>query len=494
MVVVTDADRRVTWVNQTYTAVTGWTLDEVRGLPAGARTHGPLTDKRVTEQLGNTLRQGRSVSGVEVVNYRKSGEPYTLLLNIEPVRNIDREVIAYFSIQMDVTERRKLEKSNAQLQYHLQAAQRLLKLGLVKFDRVTQQLKWTSEINEIFEIDKSTTGGSLGDLRKFVAIEALPELQERIDKSLATGEEFDHDFPIVTTNGHRRWVRVCGVPERQDRNWRGPETWTIQDISVYKELYEQKRLNNEKLRIMVGERTTRLEEANRSLEVFSHALSHDLKKPVRHMASFSEIVKSSIVAGDVDAAMVYCDKVISAGNRLSSLIDGMLAFSRLGRKGIHCCMVDMRKLTTECIGEVSASFPSQAFTASGVDDLPVVWADPVLTREVWSNLLDNAFKYSGMREVTCLNFASVESVDGWTLSIRDNGLGIEAGDALDIFGMFTRVDADASISGDGIGLAMCKRIIQSHGGRIWVESAQQEGSTFCVYLPRTAPSSGFGEI
>ncbi len=494
MVVVTDAYQRVTWVNQTYTHVTGWTLEEVRGSPAGRHTHGILTDKRVTALLSSSLRQGQSVSGVELVNYRKSGEPYTVLLNIEPIRDAKRDIVAYFSIQSDVTEKRKLEKTNAQLQYHLQAAQALLKLGVVRVDREKKALHWSPEVNEIFELDSASAGGRLSDLIAFMSPADQEALRKKVGESITAGQAFDQEFPIITAKGNRRWVRFCGAPEREQHAWRSPDTWTIQDISIYKELIEQKHLNNERLHHMVSERTRRLEEANRSLEAFSHALSHDLKKPLRHMVSYAEIVKDAIASDDKSAARNYCEKVVAAGSRLSSLVDGMLAFSRLGRKGLACSSVDMKPLVIECLSETAASFPSQAYSVSGLESLPTVWADPTLMREVWSNLLDNAFKYSCMCAATRLQFATQEAFDGWTLSVSDNGRGIDPAHTASVFEMFFRTAHDTAIGGDGIGLAMCKRIVESHGGRIWAEAAPEGGTTIFVHLPRASAVSSFGTL
>ena len=486
MVVITDAHQRVTWVNRTYTHVTGWTLEEIRGSLAGKKTHGTLTDKGALALLGATLRQGKSISGVELVNYRKSGEPYTVLLNIEPIRDAKRNIVAYFSIQSDITEKRCLESSNMRLQYHLQAAQALLKLGIVRFDRAKQELHWSSEVNDIFDLCPSKTTGRLSDLVAFMSTASQEKMQQKVAESIATGKDFDHEFPIITAKGNRRWVRFCAALEREKHAWRSPDTWTIQDISIYKELIEQKNLNNDRLQDMVSERTHRLEEANRSLEAFSHALSHDLKKPLRHMVSYSEIVKDVIATGDHEAALSYCDKVISAGSRLSSLIDGMLAFSRMGRKGLTCSWVDMKLLVTECLNEAVASFPSQPYSVSGLEELPTVWADPTLMREVWSNLVDNAFKYSSMRSTTHLHLTSVEAPDGWSLSISDNGRGIDPSHAASIFEMFFRSMHDTDIGGDGIGLALCKRIVESHGGRIWAEVAPGGGTTVLVQLPRAS--------
>jgi len=494
MVVITDAEQRIRWVNLTYTRVTGWTLEEVQGKRAGELVRGPMTDRLVSERLGERLKQGQSVCGVEMVNYRKNGEPYTVSLNIEPIRDGQGQVLAYFSIQSDVSEKRALESANAQLQHHLQVAQRLARLGRVHFNPDTRTMQWSSEVYSILELPQDDVPKTFSALLRFVSLEAQQELQKWLKQVMKTGAEFDHELPITTHQGRRRWVRCRGVPERQGNSIRPPGTWTIQDVTIYRELIEQKRLTNEKLRAMVEERTLNLAEANHSLEAYSHALSHDLKKPIRHMVSYAEIVQESLVADDIASAQAYCRKIVAAGTRLQSLIDGMLEFSRMGRRGIGPAWVATADLVKECLSEVAASFSGHRFSACGQDTLPEVWADPVLLREVWANLIDNAFKYSACQELTQLDFACASEEVGWTLSLRDNGCGFNPSMRSHIFQMFGRANPDGAIAGDGIGLALCQRIIQAHGGRIWAESVPGEGSAFFVFLPRVSPGSNFASL
>lgn len=490
MVVITDAQQRIRWVNQTYTQVTGWTFEEVRGRKAGELVHGPGTDRQTAHQMGDQLRQGKAVSGIELVNYRKNGQPYIVLLNVEPIRNQYGQTVAYFSIQSDVTEKRALERSNAQLQHHLQVAQQLARLGRVEFDPVTRQMRWSAEVYDILEAEPGQIRQQFRELVARVEAEARAELGHKIALTLTTGTEFDLELPIVTCRGNRRWVRCKGAPERRESGFHPPGTWTIQDVTVYRELIEQKHLTNEKLQAMVLDRTRNLEEANRSLEAFSHALSHDLKKPIRHMVSYSEIVQEALATGDVPAAASYCKRIVAAGGKLQSVIDGILSFSRLGRGGLNLEKVDMSQLLQECLSDTVNSFPGRAVIVTGMEQLPEVWADPVLMREVWCNLLDNALKYSAMQEQTRLDLVCGRDNTAWTISLKDNGCGFDPSHQAQIFEMFGRADPQGAIPGDGIGLALCQRIVQSHGGRIWAESAPGAGSTFHVVLPASPDLSG----
>lgn len=246
MVVITDAEQRIRWVNRTYTRVTGWDLKEVQGKRAGEFLKGPKTDRRVTELVGHHLRQGLSISSVETVNYRKNGDPYAVSLSIEPIRDSNGNPVAYFSIQSDITERRTLEQANAHLQHHLLMAQRLARLGRVEFHADTRRMRWSSEVYSILEIPKDNGAPkSLKALLSHVMPFAKRNLLGRRRQVLENGDEFDHELPITTRNGQQRWVRCRGVPEHDGENVLPPSTWTLQDVTVYRELIEQKRLTNQ---------------------------------------------------------------------------------------------------------------------------------------------------------------------------------------------------------------------------------------------------------
>lgn len=485
MVVITDADQRIRWVNHTYTKVTGWTLEEVMGKRPAQLLHGPSTDPTLSREVGTRLKQGLSISSVEMTNYRKCGEPYTVSLNIEPIRDFNGEIIAYFSIQNDVSERRALERANSRLQRELQIAQELAKIGRIHIDSKTGKAKLSGEAHALFELPQQDPSKLCSRLLELVSPKDRESLRQKMRLMMDSGRELDEEIEIITPKGRRRWIRCRARPEQLGNKLQAPETWTVQDVSVYRELLEQKRLTNEKLRLLVDERTHHLEEAYRSLEAFSHALSHDLKKPVRHMVSYSQIVEEALENQDIESAKAYCRKIVQAGNLLQSQIEALLDFSRLGKRGLSPSWVSMPDLVSTCLAQVSASFQSHAFTASGIEALPSVWADPALLREVWMNLLDNAFKYSKESHETVLDFSSVETDQGWTVSIQDNGSGFDQALHEQIFQMFGRASHRSDVAGDGIGLALCQRIVHAHGGRIWAESSPSQGAVFRVFLPKS---------
>lgn len=486
MVVVADADYRIQWVNPAFSRVTGWSVIECKGRKASEILHGPQTTEAARRRLRMKLDQGKTVSGEEIVNYRKNGESYTVRLNIEPIRDAEDRVVAYFSIQTDVSEQRRLEESEERLRKHLEVAQQLARIGTIEHDPTHRRLRWSSEVFRILGREEDTAPHDFQEFLRAVPETHRPGVERAVARSRETGRAFEAEFPVLSQQGQSRWVRCKGrMPhDTQGSGQAAPSTWMIQDVTADHVLMEERRQSNVRLNEMVRERTRELEEANLALEEFSHALSHDLKKPLRHMVSYSELARESLLADRSDAALLYCDKVIAAGGRLHQLVESMLKLSRLGRQAVTRQSVSMDALVADVLHEVRMQYPGRVIRVRGLKRFPVVQADPVLFREVWVNLIENALKYSADQVEVSLLFGSFERDDQIRMWIKDTGPGFDVSKSGMIFEMFGRADASAKVSGDGIGLALVRRIVESHGGRVWARSRPRHGATFIVALPK----------
>lgn len=485
MVVVTDAERRIKWVNATYTRTTGWTLEECAGKRPRELLHGPATDTADLSRLANLLRQKVSVSNFELVNYKKSGEPYHVSLNIEPIHDSAGAVYAYLSIQSDITERRQLELRTIELSQRLEVAQRLARLGRIETDLASGRSRWSSEVYRILGMSPDETPRGFDDLLAFAHPEDLPALERATGASNGRGDEVELEFRVVGVHGGRRWVRCRGVPLLDGGGYRAPVVWSVQDITLYKERLEEKRLRNEVLNQLVLARTRKLEESNRALEEFSYALSHDLRTPLRHVVGFAELLKEELGSGSFDACAPYCDRILGAAGKMQRLIEGMLSFARFGRDGLRVAPIDLAELIRDVVAGLASDAGPSEIRWRIEQGLPTVQGDPVLMREVWVNLLGNALKYSGHRDISEIEVGWHAHPEGWVLFVRDNGVGFDPAQADKLFGMFQRLHRSGRFPGEGIGLALVRRIVESHGGRIWATSRVDQGATFYFFLPAT---------
>jgi light-regulated signal transduction histidine kinase (bacteriophytochrome) len=211
--------------------------------------------------------------------------------------------------------------------------------------------------------------------------------------------------------------------------------------------------------------------ANQELDAFSYTVAHDLRAPVRALDGFAGILAEE--HGDdlgQDGRGVLA-RIRAATSRMESLIDGLLSFARLSREEPKLREVDMRSMAEGVAAELR---PADARHLLTVDDLPPCNADPALMRQVWTNLLSNALKYSRNQAQPRIE---VGFSDG-AYFVRDNGAGFDMAHSGNLFGVFSRLHRHDDFEGTGVGLAITRRIIERHGGRIWAQAAPGEGATF----------------
>ncbi|MDZ4290693.1 MAG: PAS domain S-box protein [Hydrogenophaga sp.] len=256
------------------------------------------------------------------------------------------------------------------------------------------------------------------------------------------------------------------------------------DMTDAKRLDDLMRNINDELENRVAERTEQLLAANKDLESFSYSVSHDLRSPLRHISSFVSLLDEHLGERGDETTQRYLNTIGNSARHMSQLIDGLLAFSRLGRSAVNLTAVDFAMLVDAVVNQLAHDTGGRVVDWVVAPDLPVVQGDALLLREVWANLLGNAFKYTRPRERARIEISwSVDPAVGYTFDVRDNGVGFDTQYAGKLFGVFQRLHRASEFEGTGIGLALTRRILERHGGSIWAESQVGEGSVFHFSLP-----------
>ena len=243
-----------------------------------------------------------------------------------------------------------------------------------------------------------------------------------------------------------------------------------------------KRFNAE-LEQRVADRTGELAAANKELESFSYSVSHDLRAPVRAIVGFSRLLAEQHEAQLDDEARRKLNIVRSEAARMGTLIDDLLAFSRLGRQSLQAGMVDMEELVRMNVNTLNAD-PNAAKPELRMGTLPKAFGDRGLIAQVWANLLANAYKFSGKKAHPAIEVSAMTDATEHVYFVRDNGVGFDPRYSSKLFGVFQRLHDTAEYPGTGVGLALVQRIIVRHGGRVWAEGAPGLGATFYFSLPR----------
>ncbi len=250
----------------------------------------------------------------------------------------------------------------------------------------------------------------------------------------------------------------------------------LQEVREAEERYRQLSLSLEQ---SVEQRTAQLQKANQELESFSYSVSHDLRAPLRAINGFSAILQETTELDE--EASRHLSYIRAEAGRMGQLIDGLLALSRVGRHALRVQMIPSEQLTAlvnETIESLQSNEPERQVKWS-IGALPPCAADPTLLRQVFINLMGNAFKYSRERSPAVIEIGFAEGA----YFIRDNGAGFDMRYADRLFGVFQRLHSGNHYEGTGIGLATVKRIIERHGGRIWAEAEVGKGACFAFTLP-----------
>jgi PAS domain S-box-containing protein len=278
---------------------------------------------------------------------------------------------------------------------------------------------------------------------------------------------------LISRDGAERPIDDSAAPIRNARNETIGVVLVFRDVTERRESETQlQRLNRDLRRI------------NQDLQQFSYAASHDLKEPLRTVSNYLQLIRSRYSGKVLDEeAGRFFDVAVAGAQRMHALVEALLEYSRAGEVGDATLEpVPVDKVVSDVITNLQSAISETSADVS-LGPLPVVTANPLHLTQVFENLIGNALKYRSEKPPHILVTATEEARD-WVFSVEDNGIGIPPEYQAQIFGIFKRLHGD-EYPGTGIGLATCKKIVDRHGGTIWVESEPGKGSRFSFTLPRT---------
>lgn len=267
-------------------------------------------------------------------------------------------------------------------------------------------------------------------------------------------------------------VKLLVITEMKLRRTQAELMQSKNKIEDYSKTLEQK----------VEERTVKLNEAVEDLSAFAHSVSHDLRAPLRHIDGFVKLMFARIPEPS-DPVIEYFNKIEAAIQRMSAMIDSLLAFSRLGRKELSIKSVNLEKIVYEVLDLLKPDIGKREIKWN-ISELPVVQADDALVKLVYENLISNAIKYTSKKEKAVIEIGStMKSEKEYELYVKDNGVGFDNAYSDKLFGVFQRLHSSDDFEGIGIGLANVKQIIEKHHWSIRAEGILNEGAAFYITLP-----------
>jgi PAS domain S-box-containing protein len=379
---------------------------------------------------------------------------------------------AHDNLEQRVVERTRELAAAKQL---LDETGRLANVGGWEIDVHRNELNWTDVVREIHEVEpgyRPTVEAGIN----FYAPEAVPVISEAVRLAVEEGRPFDVELQLITAKNNRIWVRAVGEAIRENGG-------IAKVHGVFQDINQRKLadIELEKHREYLRSRTAQLEEANKELEAFSYSVSHDLRAPLRAIDGFTRILMDDYASHLDTEGKRLCSIIHDNTEKMSRLIDDLLAFSRLGRTEMCLSRIDMGTMASSIFNELTTP-EMRARTDFRVGAVPQAFADPTLMRQVWTNLISNAVKFSSKRDWAVIEVSARPGEGENIYIVQDNGAGFDMRYVDKLFGVFQRLHSSKEFEGTGVGLALVQRVIHRHGGRVWGEGEPDKGATFFFAL------------
>jgi PAS domain S-box-containing protein len=402
----------------------------------------------------------------------------------------ERHVVRFTGVLRDVTRQKQTEQALRESEERMRTLFERIDEGyclcemVLSADGTPQSYRYL-EVNPLFEHMTGLTD-AVGKTIHELAPTIEPHWVETYTRVAFEGEtvRFEQESPALG-----RWFDVFATPAGPHGRFAVVFRDTTERHRAEAEIAQREaelRALNETLEARVAERTEQLEQRNRDLRDFAHAASHDLQEPLRKISVFAGMITDNYADRLDEQGRYFLDRVRDAAQRLSTLVRDLLAYSRVASGTETASAVDLNAVVQTVLEDLELA-THEAGAQVHVDSLPTLQADGAQMYQLLQNLIENAVKYRRPGQAPAIRVWAEQDEAAVRLLVRDDGIGIAEQHRERIFAPFGRLHGRGEYPGTGIGLAVCRRIAERHGGSIAVESTEGGGSTFAVTLPRNAP-------
>jgi PAS domain S-box-containing protein len=480
VIVEADAAGVVTYVSPSCRTVLGFDAQEIVGRPALEWVH-EEDRSRVEEEHVAILESPQPVTSTYRCRRRDGTLAWIESVTRQQLDPNTGELAAVLGCCRDVTERRAVEERLRASEAMLADAQAVTHIGCWEWDVAGDEIKWSDELYRIFGLEPGEIVATYDMWLEQVHPEDRRLADETVRRALCDRKPYQFHHRVLLPGGEVRVVLGRGRVET-DADGR-----VVRMVGTGQDVTGQHRIQ----RALVEARTE-LERSNRELELFAFDASHDLSEPLQVMSSAAAWLCDRACDCMGEEGRQMASSIVDGVDRMQTLISDLLEYSRVGAEPapepVDCAAVVAQ--ATDILAETIAE--KRASVSWG--ELPVIDAHPTQLIHVFQNLISNALKFTTEGAVPKVVIAASREQGAWRFTITDNGIGIDPCHRERVFEMFRRLGTRDFYAGTGIGLSLCRRIVERHSGRIWVEPAPGGGSVFSFTIPdspaaRSEPST-----
>jgi PAS domain S-box-containing protein len=425
---VINTDMLVTYINSACEEITGYTKEELEGkITCRDLFKGNLCDIACPMKL--CFKEGEGIKGSRVTITNRNGKTIPIMISTSPIRDATGKILGGLEIFQDIT---------AVLE-----AERLKYVEYTAAREEDQRRYLEDRVKSLSVILSQASGGNLNARAEVLGKkDAMDKVAQYINKML--------------DNLEKLYERISSFSKELE-------------IKVAKRT------------AMLNEKTHLLEQANKELEAFAYSVSHDLRAPLRGIAGFSRILLDEYSIQLDDKCKNYLKRINDSTIRMSALIDDILALSRAGRIELQLRPVNFSEIINNVMKDFREEIEARGISIK-TENIPVINCDSILMQAVFSNLISNAIKFTREKEHPEIDIGYDAGKEA--IFVRDNGIGFDMQYGDKIFQVFQKLHLPEDYEGTGIGLAIAKRVVERHNGKMWAESEPGKGATFFIKLPK----------
>jgi PAS domain S-box-containing protein len=418
------------------------------------------------KQMSELISSQGHIENYELQVLTKHKERIWVSANIRVVRDENAGFSCFEGTLEDISERKKSEEQLLQMSNRLQLAVRATAIGIWDWDIVNNTTDWDDEMFRMYDVKRGEYPSITAAWEAVLHPDDLERVKHELDTALKGGKEYDTEFRITCKDKSVRYIKGNALVLYDHSG--NP----VRMIGTNGDITERKNAEEEILQL------------NKNLEQFANITAHDLQEPIRMVSGFLGLLDKKY-ASIIDAqGKSYIDRAKDGADRMSILIRDLLEFSRSANKAAKKEPVDLRyvlELVHKDMGIVMEDTSANFFVPN---TLPVVEGTQSALYRLFLNLVSNGIKFRKKDTIPEVSISILDSADSWEFIVQDNGIGVPEKDQPKLFQAFHRLHRKEDYPGTGLGLVTCKKIVETHGGRIWMTSEYGKGTGFHFTLPK----------